>query len=170
MKAALPRSITFWSGILVIAFLSWAWWDSLRANSHTGRPSVRMGNAWGGFYVFTKESWLNPYATSERNPADPDWCDLQPAAFPLPIYLRPESIPSDVVDALFDRLYREKHPLFTLREFIELGTSTTKPGGWTLFVPHWLLIAAFALPWSALLLWRTRRRKIKLVAIAPETE
>jgi hypothetical protein len=31
------------------------------------------------------------------------------------------------------------------------------PGSLALYLPHWLLILAFLLPWSAFLLWRSRR-------------
>lgn len=33
------------------------------------------------------------------------------------------------------------------------------PGDWQLFIPHWLMLLAVALLWSALLLGRARRRK-----------
>ena len=39
---------------------------------------------------------------------------------------------------------------------LKLAFST---GGWTLFLPHWLLMLATALLWSALLLWRARRMR-----------
>jgi len=30
MKSAFHRSITFWSGILAMTFICWAWWGSMR--------------------------------------------------------------------------------------------------------------------------------------------
>jgi hypothetical protein len=35
---------------------------------------------------------------------------------------------------------------------------TANQGG-AIFVPYWLLLLAVALPWTALVLWRARRRK-----------
>jgi hypothetical protein len=37
VKLALHRSITFWSGLLVIGFVCWAWWYSLAHFSYVAR-------------------------------------------------------------------------------------------------------------------------------------
>lgn len=40
------------------------------------------------------------------------------------------------------------------------------PELWKLFIPHWLILLAVALPWGGLLLWRSRRIK-KAESAAP---
>ena len=52
MKLALHRSLNFWSGLLVIGFVSWAWWDSLTwmsSVSQAGRLSAYSG--YGGLCI-----------------------------------------------------------------------------------------------------------------------
>lgn len=44
----------------------------------------------------------------------------------------------------------------TLKLFLQLCRAS--PGEWLLFIPHWLTLLSFALPWLALLVWRARRR------------
>lgn len=47
----LHRSIAFWSGLLVLAFLAWAWWDSIRYWSElsftTGKREYGIANLAG---------------------------------------------------------------------------------------------------------------------------
>ena len=43
MKLALHRSIAFWSGLLVLAFLAWAWVYSLNRMAYAGRDQWVVG-------------------------------------------------------------------------------------------------------------------------------
>ena len=46
----------------------------------------------------------------------------------------------------------------TYREGLELMMTRRAPEAWLVFVPHWLILLAVALPWFALLFWSVRRR------------
>jgi len=34
-----------------------------------------------------------------------------------------------------------------------------EPGAWAIYVPHWLMLTCFLVPWLAFLFWRVRREK-----------
>lgn len=42
VKLALHRSVTFWSGVLVMLFAGWAWWDSIRFATSAGRGTPAL--------------------------------------------------------------------------------------------------------------------------------
>ncbi|MCW1916462.1 hypothetical protein OJ996_22940 [Luteolibacter sp. GHJ8] len=158
MKLALHRSIIFWSGILVMAFICWAWRDSQQAVTLAtiGSPSAFHGHS-GILFRETHSDeagvWRYPATSFYDNPVTPD-------PFPPPFTFTTE----------FDALDRKVEMINTLPELlldraipIRIAAEYWAPEGihnnLTLFIPHWLLLLSFALPWSALLFWRARRRK-----------
>lgn len=44
---SLLRSLTFWSGVFVICFGFWAWWDSYRFNTDIDLGAIRLSNVSG---------------------------------------------------------------------------------------------------------------------------
>ena len=45
------------------------------------------------------------------------------------------------------------------RDFLKAMMRTERPEALLLFIPHWLLLSAFVLPWSAFLIWRDRKQR-----------
>ena len=76
----------------------------------------------------------------------------RPEAFPPPAFLRGEARDSDATL----RKQAEAWPT-TYLGIVKLNLSPTTV--WGLFIPHWLIFLAVALPWTALLFWRARRRR-----------
>lgn len=154
----LKRSITFWSGIFVIAFLFLAWADSILYESDMRWNCFMAENNNSGFqvnsvYSFSGFSALRDakvYGGSNR-------VSLAPI-IAAPLFLRgsgDRSIPLD-----YD-------PSGTYRQNLERMMTRRAPEAWLVFIPHWLPLLAFALPWSGLLLWRARRHRRAAQAIAP---
>ena len=133
MKLALHRSITFWSGILVMGFICWGWSDSMRAISGFRLPFCWGSQAAGGIATGISRS---SHTTTFRIVTKASVSVL--------------SGPHGGMSFTFDT--KEPVPLLP-RPLI-----TANQGG-AIFVPHWLLLLAVALPWTALVLWRARRRK-----------
>ena len=41
---------------------------------------------------------------------------------------------------------------------------------WNLFIPHWLILLAVALPWTGMLVWRARRRSAGFDSVNPSLD
>jgi hypothetical protein len=151
LKLALHRSITFWSGILVIAFIGWAWRDSKASISALIFHHGRIANEYAGVTV-TLSPWYEVNQLLPHRSATERRVSFE--ALPAPHVAHGTSTPAD------------SNPLEPFDRRWEIGewhqASFAIYGGadsWLLFIPHWLILLAIALPWTGLLLWRARRRK-----------
>lgn len=155
------RSVTFWSGILVMGFICFCARDSTRHTALASYDEVWVMNARYGLSAtrtqgqsgdlkFSREPWLPGTGVSK------DWLFREGTRF----YRREDhnqSLPSpNITDSAFDA---------GVSDIIESGEA----GNWVLFIPHWLLLLAVALPWSGLLVWRAgRMRKAKGILVRAE--
>ena len=171
------RSIIFWSGLLVIGFLGWAWWDSERHWSSADGGRYWGRSAWGGVFIGSRGEvppggtgvWPPPTSRPLSFTRRPSSATLPhaPETFAPPLFFRVEGLPAAESEAAIARIREhdvtEAPSPFTVREQIILSLSfMNNPGTWTLFLPYWLIIAAAVLPWSVLLVWRARRRKKRM--------
>ena len=142
----LYRSLTFWSGILVVTFLCWGWRDSLRQETDA---------SWGSVFVVNAQSYIGV----GRSPSHPSFGygrsgpSGSSGLTPPPFLARGGKEWAD-------------HTGRDLKSRLESSWSLD-PGFWSLFIPHWLLVTCATLLWSGLLLWRARRMKR---AVDPVTE
>lgn len=146
MKLALRRSITFWSGILVMAFICWAWWDSLGHDSYASWNGLTVANSESRLFISQIPGLSYPFGAGRVGAQRQD---LGFHSLPLPFIARGQGAvappyPDDSA---------------TYEEWIMRAWSTQPVSSWQLCIPIWLTLPAFALPWSALLLWRARRRE-----------
>ena len=144
----LYRSITFWSGILVMIFIAWAWRDSMKAQSSLRRHNFNAQNLWGSISV--EKTPLFYRGDASRFPLDRSggfsvFSDTP--AFPPPLILRGGGEESAY----------EVPELGIYHEWIKQRFRYLPQDSWIVLLPHWLLLALVALPWSGLLLWRSRR-------------
>ena len=133
MKQQFHRSVTFWSGLLVMAFVCWAWWDSLSQLSCIRLSHGEITNAAGGVRAtYAGRGNLSP--RMERT-----------------------SVPTIVGQDENHGVIFEVMDLPT----IEWGSPWfwSGHGQRQLFIPHWLILLTVAAVWLALLFWRARRRK-----------
>lgn len=145
MKLALHRSITFWSGILVTGFICWAWWDSDRYFNMMSWKRMIVGSAANGCFVIVDPVGRGSIETMRIDISSvPLWYPTTPNG---PIVLRSNGGTSRKIasDSFEDKM--------------QAHLDSVGPGHWFGFSPYWLLLLAVALPWSAPLLWRARRRK-----------
>ena len=145
MKLALHRSITFWSGILVTGFICWAWWDSDRYFNMMSWKRMIVGSAANGCFVIVDPVGRGSIETMRIDISSvPLWYPTTPNG---PIVLRSNGGTSRKIasDSFEDKM--------------QAHLDSVGPGHWFGFSLYWLLLLAVALPWSAPLLWRARRRK-----------
>lgn len=139
----LKRSLTFWSGILVMFFTVWAWVDSNMMESRVSRGRFAAFHNYG-VIRFQKTNHPGPTA-AQRGPNPESW----PLFLPL-IFCRggtaPEGNVAHVEEASFEK---------QLRNYMSTEPSDT----WIMVIPHWLIILAVTLPWSGMLLWRAKRSR-----------
>jgi len=161
MKLGLHRSITFWSGILMMAFIGWAWRDSLSHGSWAELGWSRAAHCWGGLYVGHHANSLpvNFDADRELLGSDPP---VVVEVFPAPVFLRHGEMSLEEMGAMNDRVERGEIP-FTVDVLLKFTTVYGHQDYWVLFVPHWLVMAGLVVVWVGLLVWRGRRRKKKWI-------
>jgi hypothetical protein len=142
------RSITFWSGILIIAFISWASWTSKDCESWCRYDCFSAGNTHGGVEINSVYSgsgfttWVNRMRGS------------LPAPFiSAPFILRGTGSPTAPITRRAPISYRDS---------LEIMMTRRDPQAWLIFIPHWLILLAVILPWAALLRWQAQRRKLAL--------
>ena len=153
MKHQLHRSITFWSGLLVMGFVCWAWRDSLGHDSYASWKDLSFANSESRFYISQIPGQSSPFVAGREGA---ERHDLGFHSLPLPFVARGQGAvappyPDDSA---------------TFEEWTKRGWNTLPVGSWQLCIPTWLILLAVAIPWTALMLWRVRRRK-RAVLTAP---
>ncbi|WP_035603715.1 hypothetical protein [Haloferula sp. BvORR071] len=160
MKLALHRSITFWSGILVMIFILWSWRQStgtIYTWSYQGwsfgnlDSCIAMGKADTGSPVLVSSLFHSATASGRL-----------PIKLGSPIYIRfNPTPPGPALSWEWNKnavVRGDPGDLSSVRyALLVLAFSFT--GGSVLLIPHWLLLLAFATLWIGLLLWRVRRRR-----------
>lgn len=133
----LYRSVTFWSGIVVLVFLLWAGVDSMRRGT-SGYVSMNgaglgIGNQGGRIALFwTTGSIVVPSIYGHRGPLD-----------------------AEAIQAMSDALLRPEYRIDPLGDaWGGAAVLTTR----NLLLPHGFVIGLWLCLWLGLLLWRARRQ------------
>lgn len=140
----LYRSLSFWSGILVMLFIGWAWRFSM---THT------TGGGWGHFFI---QQGAGGVEVSQHR--DLRWGD---DGFEISGEKRPAKVGIDQIELNDGKRIKvitwtfDSGPPSAWAKLLAVASD----GVWNVFVPHWLLLLAVALPWSGLLLLRARRQR-----------
>lgn len=150
----LHRSVTFWSGILAMGFICWAWRDSYRNTFHVGFRSVNVSASAGG--IVAARSPRTSLTGALEWGRDSRQMRIQMEILPPPLYTRGRGdgkpLPAAVEGSARSSIYSLEELWILLEPFNSKDSSA-------IFVPYWLLLLAIALPWTALLFWRARWRK-----------
>ena len=164
MKAALHRSITFWSGLLVISFICWAWRDSLKNMTLANSERFTVMHVLDGVTIHRLSAGRSTYLSARflrfPNPGRPaHWSSMPP-----PTFIRPRDVSAEEERELRARFESKDgkpanpSPPLTREELIKWTLNTPPKNDWILFIPHWPLIVCTALLWTCMLFWRARRR------------
>jgi heme A synthase len=147
MKHQLHRSITFWSGLLVMGFVCWAWRDSNRYCSRLSSKSTGLTLIEGAVYVVAQPNpVLGPEASRQFTPTTD-------RTLGSPALLWGQALP---IPREFDG---SVPPLVKWREQVEYRFRFQPTDAFVVILPLWLLLVGVFAIWLSLLLWRARRRK-----------
>ena len=113
-----------------------------------------VANERGGIFSDSSELRMYPEFEFRHNALVP--LGTIPQTFPQALFLRRESLTEAELGELYSR--NAEQP-FTLEEHHRYNLGLGEEGDWLLFIPHWLILLAVALPWLAVLFRRARRRK-----------
>lgn len=156
MQAVKPlhRSLGFWFGILLMLFIAWAWWDSMRYQSWVGGRHLNFGNSAGLVTIYLSS---DPRVPSSGNslyfqPEREEIVFTGSPALPSLRFMRGGGKQPSELGERPDTYQGMVEGLMALRPVED----------WTLMVPHWIVLPGAATAWSGVLLgWRaSRRRKI----------
>ncbi|MCW1913722.1 hypothetical protein OJ996_09060 [Luteolibacter sp. GHJ8] len=152
MKLALHRSITFWSGILVMGFICWAWRDSYKHWTFLEFKGGQVTPYSGSIFLVRQKAVVDSSFT--RTEAGPFMQRFDHFLWPTFI------TGAQAASRFNDKDWWEKSDADETLEYeMIMMLVGGRPNDWALSMPYWSLLCAVALPWSALLLWRARRRK-----------
>jgi hypothetical protein len=142
MKFTLHRSIIFWAGILVIAFIGWAWIDSRSHQSRILGLQLSAASTNHGIFITRQAgatSDFSAYRAPSRSSNEP---------YRAPFLVRSRATNPEIPDVI---------P--SLKEWSQIMADHFPLGTWTFYLPYWLILLALPIPWVLLLLWRARRLK-----------
>ncbi|QJE99114.1 hypothetical protein [Luteolibacter luteus] len=148
----LPRSITFWSGIFVMLFITWAWWDSFQNYSVAYvRDRIEVQST-QGMMVFGEADQIDPMGGKRVKRTS----KLPTKVFPEPVFLRGggETLEDEAQYRKWDEEMRAA-PDQIVRARLDMKTFPRDQV--RLMLPYWLFVLAVALPWCGLLMLRARR-------------
>lgn len=154
------RRKSFWLGILVMGFLSWAWWDSTQWESSLRYGRMSLRHAGSGTCLADDGRAMSVEPRWGRKPVDPEEVEWSKVRCDAPEVLRVREDPAPLkVDWLLDEM--EKAPVTrnaATKHFTWMLAFPVK-GAWAVYVPHWLVMVCFLIPWSGFLVWRWRRER-----------
>ena len=155
MKLALHRSLNFWSGILIMAFICWAWRDSMNRWTYLFSDHMEASNVASTlFLAYTPNISMGLGAEQTDLAGAPGISEqARTMPFPRPDFSRQLNDDEQVILTETCKV-RGRTPEGAMVEFY-----TSDTAGWACAIPHWLILLAVALPWTALLIWRANRRK-----------
>jgi len=145
----LHRSLTLWAGLITILFTAWMWWDSCTQVTIIQWKQFWTGNVLRGFYILRV-----PHSDNEllfqRVPWVPSATQDYHKLFQPPFLAHSEAKEGDT--PLFP-------PSGTLQQNQQASVNRRGPGSWCLYIPYWLILPPILLTWTALLIFRARRRQ-----------
>ncbi|WP_265594926.1 hypothetical protein [Haloferula sp. BvORR071] len=148
----LYRSLLFWAGVVIMGFIGWGWWRSSQGMNSAFYRGWLLMNAnslasWGHFEELKKNGW----GSFGTDPGEITW---SPWRFGFPKLVRTEEsgkgwdVPVTLSGTNGD----------PLDEIDSIYLAWSKKGDWQIFIPHWVLLLGFAVPWAGTLLWWRRSK------------
>ncbi|WP_035613340.1 hypothetical protein [Haloferula sp. BvORR071] len=178
---SLFRSLVFWSGLLVMGFIGWMWVDSTMRMSYVRGPNWELASWASGVSVMNGSRLAYKWEAGQAPPPTMrvNYTSRGTRAFSIESgHLDPElrrvrlaragflagAKPGEEFVEFLPRLNAPELDA-ALREngrrnLLASGSAyvfSVLPGGWVLFIPHWLLLLAVVLGWVGSLAWRARR-------------
>jgi len=155
----LHRWKSLWLGIPVISFFGLAWRESMQSWTLLIYRQCEVSHAGSGTcfkYSGPKSPSILPMQWS-RMPIY-SWQPLWHSAFESPAIFRGNGQPGRIFSPDGEMLLgTDFRPRNSAEQHYEHLIWSNTAGSLAIFIPHWLSLTAFLLPWSAFLGWRWRR-------------
>jgi hypothetical protein len=152
-------SLSFWSGLLVMASVLIGWWDSTRYSASAVFPDLVVVNAgWGFTVAHWDASGITTSVDFERVPLGDVGEALAVVGLRWPVFLRNEGTvwqEEMMANYLLPDATGYDEPLSPLL----MGAVFGVEGDWALYLPYWLVILVVMAAWAGGLTWRWRRIK-----------
>ncbi len=157
MKLALHRSLGFWSGVLVIAFIVWAWQDSLRNSCYFRYGRWNLLHTDCGLVMM---SWSTRHLSLEAGRSYKISTFVGPKIVARAVCFRRRAEESEWECT---RRFEVDYPDLNASSpgFYFVLTARMNPGDWVCYIPDSWLLAGFLPIWSGILVWRAKRMRIK---------
>ena len=152
MRQQLHRSVTFWSGLLVMGFIVWAWRDSQTHASSARLATVFPSSHASVVMIHYRYNWADFYLAERKELNDSEY------AFECPALARPLFARGHAIDRA-DEPIMEDEDFATWVDWLEWSMTSEPKEDWLLVLPYWLILLTCAVPWCGLLIWRARRRR-----------
>ncbi|MCW1883556.1 hypothetical protein OKA04_02380 [Luteolibacter flavescens] len=151
---------SFWLGLFVVVSLVWIWSDSLRfASTVVLKDDYHAGNIGGGL-LFERIGFSTrgiPIGYDMRRDEFTLLTEMTVSPMPPPLLMRGGE--GDDSNRLPDYA---KDALPTFHDALKSGMLGEPRHAWRVFIPHWLVMLGFVVPWVSFLAWRvsSRRRSV----------
>lgn len=147
MKLALHRSLIFWFGLLMMAFICWAWRDSWRLETGFTHGRSHLGSGYGRLVISH-----DPASAPER------FFYRGPLGKPEMKGSLNGQLPSLLGGTGSPISYQEFEAIRDPADLSSYAVGLLSTEGWLLDLPYPFLLVLVLLTWTALLVWRARRR------------
>jgi hypothetical protein len=169
----LYRWKSLWLGLFAVMFLGWAWRDSIHWETRLRYQESSLSHAGSGISLTQLGRITSGRPRWDRrsidgSPRDAMW---QEARLDAPEFFRVTDEPGEAVRyypldrSTGDYGFRNG----AARHFSE-ALFTAKAGAWAIYLPHWLFLVLFIVPWSVFLAWRWWRMKRVAAGMAEEPD
>lgn len=151
VKLALHRSITFWSGILMMGFICWAWRDSTNVWTILKGGAFECQSTEAAVTLRYDHYYRTKFKLERTDLRNWIWVGKGSRYLMRPFFAKGGGKPQEerpIVPFVERSRYEE------MQESWAFG----HPRDWYLILPYWIALLAVAVPWLGLLFWRARRR------------
>jgi hypothetical protein len=135
VKPVLHRSIIFWTGILLMAFIAWVWWQSMNGITMLRGSRLKVFNSSAGLCLTWHKGW--------HWDTELEWVHT-PGKFKL------------VESKEFLLSFEAAKTGEGVNPFGKVCWAAAELKS-TVFIPYWLILSGCVSLWLGLLLWRARR-------------
>lgn len=150
MHYRLHRSLTFWLGIFAIAFIFWAWWLSNHRSLDFSIRKWRFSQAFSGVSV-QRYQYFQP-AELSKIASD----NFRQVLLPAPFYVSGGGKSIGDAKEFNSKTYVQGR---SVSDWAPGYFEYLPRGARLIFIPHWLILLAFTVPWIGFLVWRSRLGK-----------
>jgi hypothetical protein len=157
-----PRPIyhwkSFWLGLLVLSFIGWAWLDSKQSWTYMRCRQFVLSHAGAGvsLAVWGPGGEYRDIPLWNRQMLSDSYSTWKQAGFEAPAAFLCSRGVDHLPDLLGDSTITYTPKNSASAHFL-VASYSNAIGTRSIFIPHWLLILLFLIPWSAVLVWRWRR-------------